>query len=112
VLNNFGADSLHVKLVQRVFQNMFPSINVAEVSCSETEKTRREIEKTGVTGVLRCLLNLALQVNISGIKRVVMFNLNDETGEIGASQFTCAACPVEPLLSLLCLSPTASVSVC
>eukprot|EP00045_Choanoeca_perplexa_P001824 m.21919 g.21919 ORF g.21919 m.21919 type:complete len:478 (-) comp11180_c0_seq2:70-1503(-) len=51
VLNNFSADSLHVKLVQRVFQNMFPSINVAEV-------------------------------NISGIKRVVMFNLNEETGEI------------------------------
>lgn len=32
VLNNFGCDGMHIKLMATMFQNMFPSINVHKVS--------------------------------------------------------------------------------
>ena len=35
VMNGFQDDSLHVKLIATMFQNMFPSINVATVSSSK-----------------------------------------------------------------------------
>lgn len=31
ILNNFGSDGMHVKLMATMFQNMFPSINVHKV---------------------------------------------------------------------------------
>lgn len=31
VLNNFGSDGMHVKLMATMFQHMFPSINVHKV---------------------------------------------------------------------------------
>lgn len=31
VLNNFGSEGMHVKLMATMFQNMFPSINVHKV---------------------------------------------------------------------------------
>eukprot|EP00730_Choanoeca_flexa_P018196 TRINITY_DN8839_c0_g1_i1.p1 TRINITY_DN8839_c0_g1~~TRINITY_DN8839_c0_g1_i1.p1 ORF type:complete len:441 (+),score=106.02 TRINITY_DN8839_c0_g1_i1:1025-2347(+) len=63
VLNNFGANTLQIKLVQRVFQNMFPSINISEV-------------------------------NLSGIKRVALFNMNDDTGEIEFRHYDISLKPV------------------
>lgn len=32
ILNNFGSDGMHIKLMATMFQNMFPSINVHKVS--------------------------------------------------------------------------------
>lgn len=34
ILNNFGSDGMHVKLMSTMFQNMFPSINVHKVGSS------------------------------------------------------------------------------
>ncbi len=34
VMNGFQDDSIHIKLIATMFQNMFPSINVATVSSS------------------------------------------------------------------------------
>ncbi len=31
ILNNFGSDGMHIKLMATMFQNMFPSINVHKV---------------------------------------------------------------------------------
>ena len=31
ILNNFGTEGMHVKLMATMFQNMFPSINVHKV---------------------------------------------------------------------------------
>lgn len=31
ILNNFGQDGMHIKLMATMFQNMFPSINVHKV---------------------------------------------------------------------------------
>ena len=32
VMNNFGGEGMHMKLISTMFQNMFPSINVHKVS--------------------------------------------------------------------------------
>lgn len=32
ILNNFGSDGMHIKLMATMFQNMFPSINVHKVT--------------------------------------------------------------------------------
>lgn len=34
ILNNFGSDGMHIKLMASMFQNMFPSINVHKVCFS------------------------------------------------------------------------------
>lgn len=34
VLNNFGTEGMHIKLMATMFQNMFPSINVHQVTQS------------------------------------------------------------------------------
>uniref|UniRef100_A0A8C5HDA1 Suppressor of SWI4 1 homolog n=1 Tax=Gouania willdenowi TaxID=441366 RepID=A0A8C5HDA1_GOUWI len=38
VLNNFGADGMHIKLMATMFQNMFPSINVHKVSLNNIKR--------------------------------------------------------------------------
>lgn len=38
ILNNFGQDGMHIKLMATMFQNMFPSINVHKV-CFTTKAT-------------------------------------------------------------------------
>lgn len=40
VLNNFGVEGMHVKLMATMFQNMFPSINVHKVTRSLTAVKR------------------------------------------------------------------------
>lgn len=35
VLNNFGMEGMHIKLMATMFQNMFPSINVHKVRAQE-----------------------------------------------------------------------------
>uniref|UniRef100_A0A7N6FHW7 Brix domain-containing protein n=1 Tax=Anabas testudineus TaxID=64144 RepID=A0A7N6FHW7_ANATE len=38
ILNNFGSDGMHVKLMATMFQNMFPSINVHKVSLNNIKR--------------------------------------------------------------------------
>uniref|UniRef100_A0A672FHA3 Peter pan homolog n=1 Tax=Salarias fasciatus TaxID=181472 RepID=A0A672FHA3_SALFA len=38
ILNNFGVDGMHVKLMSTMFQNMFPSINVHKVSLNNIKR--------------------------------------------------------------------------
>ncbi|XP_060882901.1 suppressor of SWI4 1 homolog [Labrus mixtus] len=38
ILNNFGSDGMHVKLMATMFQNMFPSINVHRVSLNNIKR--------------------------------------------------------------------------
>uniref|UniRef100_A0A7N8WLY2 Peter pan homolog n=1 Tax=Mastacembelus armatus TaxID=205130 RepID=A0A7N8WLY2_9TELE len=38
VLNNFGCDGMHIKLMATMFQNMFPSINVHKVSLNNIKR--------------------------------------------------------------------------
>ncbi|XP_077475703.1 suppressor of SWI4 1 homolog [Stigmatopora argus] len=38
ILNNFGSDGMHVKLMATMFQNMFPSINVHRVSLNTIKR--------------------------------------------------------------------------
>ncbi|KAG7504556.1 hypothetical protein JOB18_011945 [Solea senegalensis] len=38
VLNNFGCDGMHVKLMATMFQNMFPSINVHKISLNNIKR--------------------------------------------------------------------------
>ncbi|XP_029292847.1 LOW QUALITY PROTEIN: suppressor of SWI4 1 homolog [Cottoperca gobio] len=38
ILNNFGSDGMHVKLMSTMFQNMFPSINVHKVSLNNIKR--------------------------------------------------------------------------
>uniref|UniRef100_A0A665UW71 Peter pan homolog n=1 Tax=Echeneis naucrates TaxID=173247 RepID=A0A665UW71_ECHNA len=38
ILNNFGADGMHIKLMATMFQNMFPSINVQKVSLNNIKR--------------------------------------------------------------------------
>ncbi|XP_072531397.1 suppressor of SWI4 1 homolog [Salminus brasiliensis] len=38
VLNNFGLDGMHIKLMATMFQNMFPSINVHKVSINSIKR--------------------------------------------------------------------------
>ncbi|KAI4875021.1 hypothetical protein NFI96_013613, partial [Prochilodus magdalenae] len=38
VLNNFGLDGMHIKLMATMFQNMFPSINVHKVSLNSIKR--------------------------------------------------------------------------
>ncbi|KAI3359695.1 hypothetical protein L3Q82_014078, partial [Scortum barcoo] len=38
ILNNFGSDGMHVKLMATMFQNMFPSINVHTVSLNNIKR--------------------------------------------------------------------------
>ncbi|XP_057717195.1 suppressor of SWI4 1 homolog [Corythoichthys intestinalis] len=38
ILNNFGSDGMHIKLVATMFQNMFPSINVHKVSLNTIKR--------------------------------------------------------------------------
>eukprot|EP00656_Telonema_subtile_P043545 TRINITY_DN49891_c0_g1_i2.p1 TRINITY_DN49891_c0_g1~~TRINITY_DN49891_c0_g1_i2.p1 ORF type:complete len:355 (+),score=78.91 TRINITY_DN49891_c0_g1_i2:124-1188(+) len=51
ILNNFGGNSPHVKLMAVMLQNLFPSINVSEV-------------------------------NLAACRRVVLFHLDKESGEV------------------------------
>ncbi|XP_061158592.1 suppressor of SWI4 1 homolog [Syngnathus typhle] len=38
ILNNFGSDGMHIKLMATMFQNMFPSINVHKVSLNTIKR--------------------------------------------------------------------------
>ncbi|XP_034448660.1 suppressor of SWI4 1 homolog [Hippoglossus hippoglossus] len=38
ILNNFGTDGMHIKLMATMFQNMFPSINVHKVSLNNIKR--------------------------------------------------------------------------
>uniref|UniRef100_A0AAQ5X764 Brix domain-containing protein n=1 Tax=Amphiprion ocellaris TaxID=80972 RepID=A0AAQ5X764_AMPOC len=38
ILNNFGVDGMHVKLMATMFQNMFPSINVHSISLNNIKR--------------------------------------------------------------------------
>ncbi|XP_075942458.1 suppressor of SWI4 1 homolog [Anarhichas minor] len=38
ILNNFGSDGMHVKLMATMFQNMFPSINVHKISLNNIKR--------------------------------------------------------------------------
>ncbi|XP_039973447.1 suppressor of SWI4 1 homolog [Xiphias gladius] len=38
ILNNFGSDGMHIKLMATMFQNMFPSINVHKVSLNNIKR--------------------------------------------------------------------------
>ncbi|XP_071325593.1 suppressor of SWI4 1 homolog [Trachinotus anak] len=38
ILNNFGSDGMHIKLMATMFQNMFPSINVQKVSLNNIKR--------------------------------------------------------------------------
>uniref|UniRef100_A0AAQ4RUV0 Peter pan homolog n=1 Tax=Gasterosteus aculeatus aculeatus TaxID=481459 RepID=A0AAQ4RUV0_GASAC len=38
ILNNFGSDGMHVKLMSTMFQNMFPSINVHKISLNNIKR--------------------------------------------------------------------------
>uniref|UniRef100_A0A8C3AYN4 Peter pan homolog n=2 Tax=Cyclopterus lumpus TaxID=8103 RepID=A0A8C3AYN4_CYCLU len=38
ILNNFGSDGMHVKLMATMFQNMFPSINVQKISLNNIRR--------------------------------------------------------------------------
>lgn len=37
ILNNFGTDGMHIKLMATMFQNMFPSINVHKVCFAQPD---------------------------------------------------------------------------
>jgi ribosome biogenesis protein SSF1/2 len=79
VLNNFGDDSRHMKLMVSMFQNMFPAINVQTMKLSEARRVLlfSYDKETGQIEVRHYSIGVSLTGVSKSVKRIVQANIPD-----------------------------------
>lgn len=88
VLNNFSGEGMQLKLIASMFQNMFPTINLTNVS-SIYKKSKYTFDSLNLMQRL-----LYLQVDLSTIRRCVCLNYNTATKTIDFRHYAIKVVPV------------------
>lgn len=89
-MNNFSGEGNHLKLMAHTLQNMFPTINLATVNITLLTKKNTFFGEFS----LFPFFVFIQQVNLSTVKRCVLFSYNSVTQLIDMRHFSVTVTPV------------------